>query len=151
MTLVQYFHRFIGISPIFLRNSAEMKKPTRSVLSTSLSLLRNTILIVLLTAAGCTNSKEVDILSPDKLVASYVELLVCAMDSSRLDTSLQIEDVFLSSGIDSLILQHTLAHYRENPELWLHFILKVNEQLERKDEQNEQQLIHDKKPTPVSE
>ncbi|MCH9008605.1 hypothetical protein IIA29_11470 [candidate division KSB1 bacterium] len=119
--------------------------------SASLSLLSNTILIVLFTVAGCTNSREVDILSPDKLASSYVELLVCAMDSSRRDTSLQIEDVLLSSGIDSLILQHTLAHYRENPELWLHFISKVNEQLEGKDGQNEQQSIRDKKSTPVSE
>lgn len=126
-------------------------KPATNVQSASLSLLSNTILIVLLTVAGCTNSREVDILSPDKLASSYVELLVCAMDSSRRDTSLQIEDVLLSSGIDSLILQHTLAHYRENPELWLHFISKVNEQLERKDGQNEQQSIRDKKSTPVSE
>lgn len=128
-----------------------MNKPATNVQSASLSLLSNTILIVLLTVAGCTNSREVDILSPDKLASSYVELLVCAMDSSRRDTSLQIEDVLLSSGIDSLILQHTLAHYRENPELWLHFISKVNEQLERKDGQNEQQSIRDKKSTPVSE
>ncbi|MCZ6819475.1 MAG: hypothetical protein O7G31_08290 [Calditrichaeota bacterium] len=128
-----------------------MNKPATNVQSASLSLLSNTILIVLLTVAGCTNSREVDILSPDKLASSYVELLVCAMDSSRRDTSLQIEDALLSSGIDSLILQHTLAHYRENPELWLHFISKVNEQLERKDGQNEQQSIRDKKSTPVSE
>lgn len=128
-----------------------MNKPATNVQSASLSLLSNTILIVLLTVAGCTNSREVDILSPDKLASSYVELLVCAMDSSRQDTSLQIEDVLLGSGIDSLILQHTLAHYRENPELWLHFISKVNEQLERKDGQNEQQSIRDKKSTPVSE
>lgn len=128
-----------------------MNKPVTNVQSASLSLLSNTILIVLLTVAGCTNSREVDILSPDKLASSYVELLVCAMDSSRRDTSLQIEDVLLSSGIDSLILQHTLAHYRENPELWLHFISRVNEQLERKDGQNEQQSIRDKKSTPVSE
>lgn len=128
-----------------------MNKPATNVQSASLSLLSNTILIVLLTVAGCTNSREVDILSPDKLASSYVELLVCAMDSSRRDTSLQIEDVLLSSGIDSLILQHTLAHYRENPELWLHFISRVNEQLERKDGQNEQQSIRDKKSTPVSE
>ena len=126
-------------------------KPATNVQSASLSLLSNTILIVLFTVAGCTNSREVDILSPDKLASSYVELLVCAMDSSRRDTSLQIEDVLLSSGIDSLILQHTLAHYRENPELWLHFISKVNEQLEVKDGQNEQQSIRDKKSTPVSE